>query len=58
MESDILMYTASYFGFRVAILAAFAYAFYWVLRPAPVFASKEATSASVRRANKVCDDGC
>ena len=58
METDILMYTASYFGLRLAILAAFASAFYWVLRPSPALARSESIHARVRRADKVCDDSC
>ena len=34
MESEIVLYTATYFGVRVAVLATFAYGVYRALRPA------------------------
>lgn len=59
MENDIVMYAASYAGFRLAILAAFGYAFYRVLRPKRALATVEASQRnSIRHANSVLDDRC
>ena len=58
MENDIVMYAVSYVGFRLAILAAFAYGFYLVLRPKPALARSEAMPVSVRKADRVRDDHC
>lgn len=58
MENEIAMLTVGYVGIRLAILAAFAYGFYLILRPKPALARSNATSESVRRADRVRDDHC
>ena len=59
MDNEIVFYTASYLFTRLAVVAAFAYAFYRVLRPAPALArNKPAQSASSRHRKIVFDDHC
>lgn len=58
MENEIAIYVASYAGFRLAILAAFAYGFYLVLRPKMAYARSKSMLTGVRRADQVRDDHC
>ena len=59
MENDIVFYTTTYLFTRLAVVAAFAYAFYRVLRPSPVAVrSDRARSGSARQERIVFDDHC
>ena len=63
MESDIFFYSTTYLTARLAIVAAFAYGFYRVLRagqPRAVAhdaATSRKVAAGIRKADAVCDDG-
>ena len=56
MESDIVMYAAGYVGLRVAIVLAFASAFYYILRPS--LAHQRAEAANASSAVEVRNDNC
>ncbi len=59
MDNEIVFYTASYLFTRLAVVAAFAYAFYRVLRPAPALArGTSAQSVPSRHRKIVFDDHC
>lgn len=57
MENDITIYIASYVFTRLAVLAAFAYLFYQVLRPARArVRADRRPHAPVHRATSVPED--
>ncbi|UCH49757.1 MAG: hypothetical protein JSU95_08355 [Betaproteobacteria bacterium] len=64
MESDLFFYTTSYLTARLAIVAAFVYGVYRVLRAGQMDAvadggaTRSQVTEAIRKANAVCDDGC
>ncbi len=59
MENDIFFYTTTYLFTRLAVVAAFAYAFYRVLRPSPIAARSDHARAGAQRQQRVVfDDHC
>lgn len=59
MESEILLYSASYFAARLAILLAFGYVLFRLLRPSHAAQrSTHGRTSAVRRANRVPEDRC
>ena len=64
MDSDIFLDTTTYLIARLAIVAAFVYGFYRVLRSGQMNAlayhgaTRDGVTAAIRKANAVCDDGC
>jgi len=59
MDNDIVFYTTTYLFTRLAVVAAFAYAFYRILRPSPIAVrgNHEHTGAT-RQRRIVFDDHC
>ena len=49
MDSEILLYTGSYVGLRVALVAALGYALYRASRPGPEIVPVAMSSAPARR---------
>ena len=59
MESEIAIYATSYVFARLAVVAAFAYAFYRVLRPAPIAIRHDRQDHGPNsRARIIFDDHC
>lgn len=59
MENEILVYTAGYMSVRLAVVLAFGYALFRVLRPAQIRADSTGDRFSaVRRAQLVPEDRC
>ena len=58
MDNEIIFLRTSYLFTRLAVVAAFAYAFYRILRPKPALASATRSSASARQGRIVFDDHC
>jgi len=59
MENDIVFYTTTYLFTRLAIVAAFAYAFYRVLRPSPIAVRSDRSGAGSQRQQRIVfDDHC
>ncbi len=57
MENELVFYTTTYLFTRLALVAAFAYAFYRVLRPSTIAARSDRV-ASPRQSRIVFDDHC